>query len=169
MAKNEFTAVATAAKREMKEVTKSNLFWLHALNKQAKKNTALDGVVLENVKRLWQVANKITGRGFDLSLLPKDSAGRFCKIVPARAKSYKGGELITLYGGVYEYRPISGSATAAPTLDAIASYLAYRAAVEKDMADISRPTCYHKQALILALKVGAIDTETFVERVANVI
>lgn len=151
MTTKEIKTAKVIAKKEINaNMTNSPIFWLHQFNKAVRKNTAIDGVVLENVKTLWKVANDITGRGFDFSLIPQNTNGALCKLVKATAKGYRGGELVTKYDGIeYELQPVRSTANG--IMDAVASYLAYYAHVCEEIASPTKEAKKMTKAEVFAL------------------
>lgn len=120
-------------KRELNNVVKSPLFWLHTYNKCAKKNTAFDGVKRENIANMVKRANKLTGKGCTFALLPQNSNGQICKLTKVTAKNYKGNEIITTYLGDYEMIPIAPTNYKTGLIDAVMSYLDYYDNVYNDL------------------------------------
>lgn len=161
MKTKEVKTAKTAAKKEVKNLVKSPLFFLHNLNKSAKKNTAIDGCKLESVAKLFNECNKITGKGFTFGVLPQNDSGQICRLKKFTPKSYRGGQIVEKYTGIFELLPVS--LTFSGVLDAICSYIEYRADVEKDLQAVKKEKRLKKSDVFQMLKRGEIDETTFIK------
>ena len=153
-------------KKEVNGMNKSPFFWLNSYNRASRKQTAIDGLDVVKLTALYKTVNSITGKGFTFDVLPQNSKGQICKLIPAAAKSYKGGELINNFVGEYELQPVSQSNYKTGLIDAIFSYLEYRKKVETDLAS-KKEKAYTKKELFGLLKAGEIDEVTFVRLFEN--
>jgi len=161
MKTKEVKATKIAAKKETKEMTKNLFYIINVLNKCAKKQTSPTGCKLENVAKIVSEANRITGKGITFAVLPQNSSGVVCRLRKVTPKNYNGGEIVSKYLGEYEYIPVAN--TFAGVLDAVTSYLQYRADVEKDLQAAKKEKRLKKADVFQMLKSGEIDETTFIK------
>lgn len=161
MKTKEIKTAKNAAKKETRELSKNIFYLLNVLNKSAKKQTSPTGCKLENVAKIVSEANKVTGRGITFAVLPQNSSGVVCRLRKVTAKNYNGGEIVEKYTGTYEFIPVSH--TFAGVLDAVTSYLQYRADVQKDLETAKKEKRLKKADIFQMFKSGEIDETTFIK------
>lgn len=141
------------AKKNVKNLVNSPLFWLHAYNKACKKQTAIEGINVDELTKMFAAANKVTNnKGFTFDVLPQNSKGEICKLVAFTPKSYKGGEIIVNFVGTFEMQPISTKSFKTSLIDAISSYLEYRITAANDLQKTFGASAVNENGVIVPTK-----------------